>query len=343
MAPVRDRRPGFSRRAQYGLFFTYVLAVSGAVVGAVLLGLSFGNPQVAAPLRLAVAEVTTPVSTAMSFVVRTVAAVPEGIGTWIRVHGENAELRAQVERSRHALFAGRAAQLENVRLRRLLAIREQTSAPVATARVVSTSASSTRRFGTIDAGHWQGVAEGQPVRSGDGLIGRVIEVGPNTARVLLITDPESVIPVRRLRDDKPAIAAGRGDGLVDIRSVDTGNADIRAGDIFVTSGSGGLFSPGVPVARALRAGPDAVPARPFARPDGFDYAIVSRAYLPPLPPPAATPPEAAPPPSSPPAAVQTIPTTATPPRASASARPGASPAARPASTPTPARSAAPTD
>ncbi|MGC8170129.1 rod shape-determining protein MreC, partial [Salmonella enterica] len=64
-----------------------------------------------------------------------------------------------------------------------------------------------------------GVATGQPVRGPEGLIGRVLETGPNSARVLLLIDPESVVPVRRTRDGMPALAAGRGDGLIDVKSV----------------------------------------------------------------------------------------------------------------------------
>ncbi len=290
MAPSRDRRPGFSRRAQYGLFVTYILGIAGAVVGAVLLALSTFDPAAFAMARAAVAEVTTPVATAAGAVVRAGATVPEHIGTWWRVHDENAELRARLARARGALLVGRQARLENVRLRGLLAVRDRAPDVVTVARIVSTSASSTRRFGLLNAGSFQGVADGQPVRGPEGLIGRVLYAGPDTARVLLVTDAESVVPVRRTRDGRPALAAGRGDGLIDIRTIDTADGKFRPGDIFVTSGTGGMFVPGVPVARVLNAGTDSAPARPFARPDVLDYAIVHRAFMPaPPPPPIPTP------------------------------------------------------
>ena len=284
MAPSRDRRPGFSRRAQYGLFVTYILGIAGAVVGAVLLALSTFDPAAFAVARAAVAEATAPVSSATGVVVRGVAGVPQAIGTWLRVHDENAALRARLARARGALLAGRQAQLDNARLRRLLALRDRLPDPVVTARIVSTSASSTRRYGLLNAGTWQGVADGQPVSGPEGLIGRVLYAGPNTARVLLVTDAESVVPVRRSRDGRPALAAGRGDGLLDIRTIDTADGRFRPGDIFVTSGTGGIFVPGVPVARVLNAGTDSAPARPFARPDVLDFAVVHRAFMPPPPP-----------------------------------------------------------
>lgn len=284
MAPSRDRRPGFSRRAQYSLFVSYILAIAGAVIGAVLLGLSTFDPVAFAALRSTVAELTAPVSSGTSAVVRGVASVPQTIATYFRVHGENEQLRAEVKRTHDALIQARIIVRDNRRLRGLLKLREADAQTVATARIVSSSASSTRRFGILNAGRWQGVEPGQPVRGPDGLIGRIVEAGPNTARVLLLTDPESVVPVKRLRDGMPALAAGRGDGLVDIRSVYTANARLRPGDRFITSGTGGIFAPGVLVAEVRATGSDSAPARPFAQADTFDFAMVSRAFLPNLPP-----------------------------------------------------------
>lgn len=298
MAPPRDRRPGFSRRAQYGVFFGYILAIAGGVVGAVLLALSLLNPTGFSAARAAVAEMTAPVSSALAVAVDSVSGIPDAIASWWDVHGKNAELTAQAARARPALVAGRLAQLENARLRRLLVVRDLDPAVVVTARIVSSSATSTRRYGLLNAGSWQGVREGQPVLGPEGLVGRVLEVGPNTARVLLLTDPQSIVPVRRLRDGLPALAAGRGDGLVDIRVIDTDDAHFRAGDIFVTSGSGGIFGPGALVARALRAGPETAPARPFARPDSLDIVSVRRIYAPPLLPARADAPGVAPLPSA---------------------------------------------
>lgn len=281
MAPPRDRRPGFSRRAQYGLFLGYVLAIAGGVVGAFLLVLSRINPGGFAALRATVAEVTAPVSTAIAVVADPVIAFPGAVATWYNVHGENAELRAAAARVRPALLAGREAQLENRRLRRLLQVRDLLPRTIVTARIVSSSASSTRRYALLNAGFREGVQNGQPVRGPEGLVGRILEAGPNTARVLLVTDPESIVPVRRLRDGLPALAAGRGDGLVDIRVIDTDDAHFAPSDIFVTSGSGGIFPPGLLVARAIQGGAESAPAKPFARPSALDYVTVHAAYTPP--------------------------------------------------------------
>ena len=284
MAPARDRRTGFSRRRQYGVFMGYVLAVAGAVVGLVLLVASTFNPPAFSALRMGVAGVTAPVSTGLATVGSGIAGIPEAIGQYFFVKQENVALRADRDRTRALLMRARTIAYDNRRLRSLLAIRDRAAEPVVTARLVSSSASSGRRYALLNAGRWSGVKPGMPVRGPDGLIGRVVETGPNAARVLLLSDGDSIVPVRRTRDGLPAIAAGRGDGMVDIRSVNATNVRFNAGDLFVTTGTGGIYGPGVPVARVAKAGLDSVMARTFADPDTLDFALVENVFMP-VPPP----------------------------------------------------------
>jgi rod shape-determining protein MreC len=82
------------------------------------------------------------------------------------------------------------------------------------------------------------------------------------------------------RDGLPAIVVGRGDGLVDIRSASVANVPFAAGDAFVTSGTGGLYPPNIPVARVMRPASDTALGRPFANPDALDFALVLRAFMP---------------------------------------------------------------
>lgn len=288
MAPSRNRRPGFSRRAQYGLFLGYVIAIVGAIIAAILLAVATLKPPLFAAFRASLAEVTTPISSALSGFGHGIAGIPSGIADNFAVKSKNAELRKQLAAQDALLQRARTLGYDNRRLKALLQMRERVANPVVSARLVSSSASSTRRFATLNAGSWQGVQEGQPVTGPEGLIGRVLEAGPNSARILLITDAESVVPVRRTRDGLPALAAGRGDGMIDVRSVSLTNVALERGDVFVTSGTGGIYSPGIPVARIARSANDTALARSFARPDTLDFAVVQQIYLPP-PAPAPTP------------------------------------------------------
>ena len=288
MAPPNPRRAGFSRRAQYGIFIGYVAAGVGVAIGAVLLLLSTFNPPAFAAFRSVASELATPLSSGMHAIRRGFATLGS-LGDYVGGANEIRALNKRIADDAAVVLRARTMVQENHRLRRLLKLRDATGMPVATARLVSSTAASTRRFATLNAGRLQGVLPGQPVRGPDGLIGRVLETGLNTARVLLLTDAESIVPVRRIRDNLPAIASGRGDGLIDIRSAGTVNAPFRTGDIFVTSGTGGIYPPNIPVARVTQHSRDAAPGRPFANPDSLDFAIVQPAFLPPLPPPAELP------------------------------------------------------
>lgn len=283
MAPPKNRRPGFSRRAQYGLFASYVAAGLGALVAVALLVISAVSPTTFAALRGGVNEVTAPVSRTIGAIGHGIASVPSAIGNHFQVMHDNAELRKQLA-AEHRLIMRRAMlDYDNRRLKKLLGLRERTTDAVATARLVSSTPSSTRRYALLNAGWRQGVREGQPVRGPEGLIGRILESGPDTARVLLLADSESVVPVRRTRDGLPAIATGRGDGLLEVRPISLGDTVFNVGDVLVTSGTGGIYPPDVPVARVVSRTREAAVARPFERPDTLDFALVERAFFP-LPP-----------------------------------------------------------
>jgi rod shape-determining protein MreC len=270
------------------MFIGYVLAVAGAVVGGVLLVASRFDPPLFAGMRMAAAGVTAPVSSGLSAIGRGIAVVPETINGWIFAHQENAAMKRELAVTRPLLSRARVIAYDNRRLRTLLALRDRDEQVVVTSRLVSSSASSGRRFALLNAGRLNGVLPGMPVRGPEGLIGRITETGLNAARVLLLSDPDSIVPVRRTRDGLPAIVAGRGDGAVDLRSVNATNVRFSPGDLFVTSGTGGLYAPGIPVARVVKGGSDTVIARTFAQPDSFDFALVSRVFVP-LPPPPPTP------------------------------------------------------
>jgi rod shape-determining protein MreC len=100
----------------------------------------------------------------------------------------------------------------------------------------------------IDKGSDNGVYEGQPVISDKGVVGQVVAVAKVTSRVLLICDASHALPIQVLRNDIRVIAAGS--GCTDDLQLEhlPNNTDIRVGDVLVTSGLGGRFPEGYPVA-----------------------------------------------------------------------------------------------
>jgi rod shape-determining protein MreC len=280
MAPPSNRRPGFSRRAQYGLFLGYVIAVAGILFAVLLLVIAAIDPRGFAALRGAAIDATAPVSSGGRSVVRLFTGGGESIGAYFRAASENAQLKREVAVSRRRLIEARAIEFENRRLKRLLNLSETVSSKVTTARIVGSTFDSSRRFATLSAGWSDGVRPGQPVRAPEGLIGRVLETGRWASRVLLITDGGSNVPVQLVRSGTPALASGRGDGTIELKTLEAGESPFRRGDIVVTSGIGGIYPPLVPVAIVVKADPDMTIARPLADPARIDFAIVQTIYQP---------------------------------------------------------------
>ena len=119
-----------------------------------------------------------------------------------------------------------------------------------------------------------------PVRAPEGLIGRVLRAGPNSADVLMIIDDGNVVPVRRTKDNVPGISRGNGDGTVEIRALNTESNPFKPGDIVVTSGIGGLYRPNIPVAVVARLEKDRAIAIPVANPSRIELVAVQRPYRP---------------------------------------------------------------
>lgn len=274
MAPPSSRRSGFSKKAQYSLFTGYLLAGAGALLGLGLLALSLWQPSAFAPLRGAATDVVAPAGQVTAATRSGSQGFFASIAGYFNAGTQNAELRREMEVARIRLAEADAVKAENQRLKGLLGLSDGDAKPVAVARLVGSTATSGRRHAYISAGAGDGVQPGMPVVSERGVIGRVLETGRNSARVLLLTDSESVLPVRRANDNIIAFAEGRGDGLLRIRLVNLGVNPLKVGDLMVTSGAGGYYRPGVAVAVIAKITPDGGIAQLIAEPGATNFVAV---------------------------------------------------------------------
>jgi rod shape-determining protein MreC len=280
MAPSMDRRPGFSRRAQYGIFTGYVIAVLGVLAGLVLLIVSLIDPGSFSFARGAAAEAARPLGSAGAAARTGSYGLFDGISDYFMAASKNADMRREVDLARANAVKLQSLEDENRRLKQLLGIIDPARSPVTAARLIGSTASSTRRFAILSKGSNDGVRPGMPVRSATGLVGRVLEVGPNTARVLLVTDSENVVPVRRAKDGIPAFVEGSSDGRLVIKLINMGVNPIKPGDVFVTSGSGGLYAPGIPVAVATELTRDGAVGHIVSDPAAAEFVIVDPVFDP---------------------------------------------------------------
>jgi rod shape-determining protein MreC len=273
-------RPGWSRRAQYSLFFSFLAVIAGLVVGLILLVLSLIAPQSYAAVRGAALDATAPVSGAFREVTTTVTGLVGGAGNYWDAANQNEQLKRDRTALMRRMVEARAILEENQQLKSALQLRERARDAVAAGRVVGSSFESSRRYAIISVGTRDGVGVGMPVRSAEGLIGRVIDAGSIASRVLLVTDRANIVPARILRGGQPVISTGRGDGTIDVRPLEVGKNPFKPGDIIITSGTGGLYPPLVPIGKVVRLDDDGAIAIPIADPSRVSFAIVEPPFEP---------------------------------------------------------------
>lgn len=280
MAAPSGPRPGWSRRAQYGLFFSFIAAILGLAIGLVLLAFSIAAPQSFHNLRGIALDATAPVSDSLHEVTATVSGLASGAGNYWDAARQNAGLKRENAALRRQITEARAIMLDNRELRATLHLREQSPQTVAVGRIVSSSFESARRFAILSAGGSDGVREGMPVRSAGGLIGRVLDTGGLASRILLVSDRASTIPARLLVSGQAVLCQGRGDGTVEIRPLEVGRNPFHVGDVIVTSGVGGIYPPLVPLARVVRLNNDGAIGLPIADIGATTVGIVEQPYQP---------------------------------------------------------------
>lgn len=274
MAPPNNRRPGFSKRAQYSIFASYLLGILGAVVGLLLLLISIFDPRGFSALRTIGAEATAPVSKTLVEIGSVTGNAAENISAYFNAASKNAAMKRELERNRIEILEARSLKQENERLKRLLGLEKEVPDAIGMARLISSTSSSSRRIATLGLGASDGILVGQPVRAPEGLVGRVLETGPTTARILLVADSQNVIPVKRASDGLPAFATGRSDGTVEVKPINLGKNPFKGGDLMITSGSGGLYAPGIPVAVVIRQTDTGAIARILANSAKVSHVIV---------------------------------------------------------------------
>ena len=273
MAPP-NTRSGSNRKAQMSVFTGYVIAGAGALIGAALLVISLWQPQALAGLRAMAIDSTSSVGEAGATARTGGKNFFEAIAGYYRAGSRNAELEREMRIARVKLAVAEALRQENRRLKAALGMIEDEAEPVALGRLIGSTSSSARRFAYVSAGSADGVRPEMPVVSPMGLVGRILETGRHSARVMLLTDSESMVPVRRASDDVVAFAEGRPDGSLRLRLINLGINPLKKGDVFVTSGAGGLFRPNVPVAVVDEVTRDGAIARLLSNPAATDFVSI---------------------------------------------------------------------
>ena len=188
--------------------------------------------------------------------------IREGTRSRNQLQLELSHLRAERLVTKAQLQQLSALKAENDRLRDLLEARTRIRDEIRVAEIMSVDANPYRHNIVIDIGEREGAYDGQAIIDAVGVIGQVIDTGLTTSQAMLISDPSHSLPVEVNRNGLRTIANGTGAiDRLDLPFV-TNNADIQPGDLLVTSGLGGAFPAGYPVAVVETV--NRIPQEPFA-------------------------------------------------------------------------------
>ncbi|TNE65561.1 MAG: rod shape-determining protein MreC [Alphaproteobacteria bacterium] len=267
-ARFRERR---GMRGREALWFYIALSVA-------LLVLEFIGSSIPVQVRAYANDIAAPVLTVLERPVRAIQAGLERVAGVSDIYLENQSLRDENGRLREWREAALQLSRENERLRQMLKVPQREVPPAATARVIGVGGGAFERSILINAGSSDGLVRDLPVVDDRGIVGRTIQVGHLTTRVLLVTDLNSRVPVRLERSGELAIAEGQNENFLRLRFLPKG-ADVKVGDRVLTSGHGGIFPPDLPVGRVTYIDDEFVLLEPLGFLGKLDYVRVM-SYVP---------------------------------------------------------------
>ncbi len=249
------------------------------VIACIFLLLDRAEATVFERAREAATDAVAPVLEVFSGPVSAVREFLAGIQGYLAVYEENARLRE--ENARLLAWQAAAQQLQRTvdRYNALLNVSIDPSLEWSTGRVVADDGGPFRRTKIVNVGALNGVERGQAAVDEYGLIGRVVGVGNDAARILLVTDLNSRIPVYVEPGRHRAILAGDNSDLLRLEYLE-GDEGIEAGARVVTTGEGGLMPPGIPVGVVAGERGGTWHVRSATRFDSIDFVRVLRFSFP---------------------------------------------------------------
>jgi rod shape-determining protein MreC len=336
-----DSRPIIGRDRPLGAVF-----IALAVVSIALMVADQRYDQLAR-LREALASVAYPLQRAVDFPFRAWDRLTGSFADRNRLRQENLALTARLRLANLRLQRFAALEDENRRLRDMRESSAGVAERVLVASILNVELDPFRHRVLVDKGAADGVFKGQAVLDAHGIFGQVAKVHSRSAEVILISDAEHAIPVQSNRSGLRTIAVGTGDSDRLSLPFVTVESDLKAGDLLISTGMGGVFPSGYPVAEVTQVERDpaatfaVVDARPTARLDREREVLLVWFEAPPAPAAAQAPTAPAAGTGAAPAATAAIAPAATT-TAQPAPRPAPSGAAAPTAPPGPATAAAPT-
>ncbi len=241
------RRSSAMRREQNLAIIGAVVTGAVVAVGLILLLFARVNPTAGQSVREAALDLVTPIWGVVRAPFDGIGRAVDAGGNYLGAVSRADALETELAKAKAELQSADADRIALRQIKRLLMTAEPRRQLVATARIVSAAPGMASRTALVSAGRRQGVLPGMPVIGADGLIGRTVEAGENAARLLLLTDAASRIPVLIMRTGQAALLSGDGSPSMVLTDRLGPEEPLQPGDRLVSSGEGGVFPPGIPV------------------------------------------------------------------------------------------------
>lgn len=261
----------FSRVAQPIRNFAQRFAYVGLVVAAfALMMLAKVDTILVERARTHMTDAVAPILDVISRPLDTVNQTVEEVQALKNLYDENARLREERNRLLHWKSVAEKLEAENRVLKDQLNVIPEREASFVTARVIADTGGAFSQSVIVNAGARDGVEKGQAAVTADGLVGRVIDVGSRSARVLLLTDINAKIPVLVDPTRTRAIMAGANQSKPRLTWLPPG-AVVTVGDSVVTSGHAGVFPPGLRVGQVSAVGEGGLIVQPYVDLTRLEY------------------------------------------------------------------------
>lgn len=224
-----------------------VLLVVVVVAQVLLLAVQIKREQDVRLIRVWAVAIVTPLQRAGTYVVDSITGAWDGYVALRNAHRENEVLQAELSELRMRVQRLESRATEADRLAALLAFRDaHPDAPLLAARVIAASPGATTKTIYVSRGEVDGVGKDMGVMTADGVVGKVLEVYPNTAQVLLLTDRESGVGARLQNSRVAGVVRGTGEAVVLMDYV-INDQEVAAGETIVTSGQDRIFPKDLPL------------------------------------------------------------------------------------------------
>ena len=258
--------PLYSRFQKFAFAFFVLLSLT-------LVPISLFDSKTASNIRVILIDAVSPIFNVMSRPVFHAKNLVNEVDQLFYLRSEVEKLRNENKILLNWQAVGRKLEIENNELRKLLTVTEEKLPSFLTARVIADANGLFVRTIILNAGKRDGVKNGQAVANSEGLVGRIVEVGERTSRVLQIVDLNSRIPVMISPSGQKAILSGNNSDTLNLLFL-TSKQNLSVGNYIVTSGHGGLFPSGIGVGYISALDEGNAKVRPFVKWRQINYVQV---------------------------------------------------------------------